>query len=164
MKKDLLQFIGGIVWFIVVIGAYFYWPNIQHWFQSSSTTTATTPSFQIVDVKTGWTERFGSIVPVVSFKIKNTSNNPISGLFVSVSFEDPSTKYQFGTDLEIPVTASSPLPPGYTGGYEEYKSDNGIPTPINLPSLQAVIRWRDGQHSNFQYLTTIPVSTSPWPQ
>src|SRR5258705_5588281 len=75
-----------------------------------------TKGLQVVDVSTGWKDTgvqadgMNKLVPALSFKLKNVSDQPLRTLQVNAVFKPAGTDQEFGAEFLI-VTQSDALQP-----------------------------------------------------
>ena len=84
---------------------------------------------QILDVSTGWFDEGikngqNKLVPAISFKLKNVSDQKLSVLQVNVVFKRVNDPMEWGSNL-VNVVGSAGLAPGATTGTLMAKSDKG---------------------------------------
>jgi hypothetical protein len=96
---------------------------------SCGPTVDLTKGLQLVDVSTGWFDAGivngeNKLVPTVSFKIKNISNQKLVALQINALFRRLTDKDEWGSGF-VPVAGSEGLPPGATSPPYTLKSQRG---------------------------------------
>lgn len=98
-----------------------------------------TRALQVQDVSTGWTDAGDSdgqnkLVPLVRFKLKNTSDQKLPVLQVNAVFRPVNEEKEWGTHFQA-VTGSEGLSAGATTAELTVKSDHGVTGTDPKPDL-----------------------------